>query len=141
MTKLLVLLLLLLSPSRVFRQVTVLEVTVRQASSDKGLVRILVFSSEKGFPSDPKRALKSFSVKPKAGKCVVKIEGLPLGTYAISVIHDEDENGKLNTNLVGYPLEKYGFSNNPKTTFGPPGFDKAAIELKAEPKKVEILLR
>jgi len=41
-------------------------------------------------------------------------EDIPPGTYALVVIHDENMNGKLDTNWVGIPKEGYGFSNDVK---------------------------
>lgn len=122
-------------------QTLILEVSVYQAKSDLGQIRILVFSSEKGFPDQPSEAVKSFSLTPKEKSCKIRIEGLTQGKYAVSVIHDEDEDGILTTNLVGYPTEKFGFSNNPKVYFAPPSFDKAAFELNAKTKQVRINLR
>ena len=43
--------------------------------------------------------------------------------------HDENGNGEFDTNLFGFPLENYGFSNNARAIFGPPAYDKAAFRL------------
>jgi uncharacterized protein (DUF2141 family) len=118
-----------------------LEIQINQTQSDKGMIRILIFSKDTGFPDQPTKALKSLSIQPKNKTGNLSISDLPPGKYAVSVIHDEDNNGKLTTNAVGYPSEKFGFSNNPKVYFSPPSFEKAAFELKAETKKIEITLR
>lgn len=117
-----------------------IDLHIHGAKSDKGIVRILIFGSEKGFPDQPDLALKSFSSPIGDQKYTVKINGLKPGNYAISVIHDEDSNGELNTNPFGYPLEKYGFSNNAKAHFSAPPFSKAAFELKNEVKTIQIQL-
>jgi uncharacterized protein (DUF2141 family) len=44
---------------------------------------------------------------------------LKAGTYSVSIVYDEDSNGKLNTGFLGIPSELVGFSNNAKGTFGP----------------------
>jgi uncharacterized protein (DUF2141 family) len=49
------------------------------------------------------------------------------GTYAVSVFHDENSNGKLDTNLMGIPREGVGASNGARGHFGPPKFDDAAF--------------
>ena len=36
----------------------------------------------------------------------------------------------METGLFGKPKQGYGFSNNPSSTFGPPGFDSAAFTYK-----------
>ena len=59
----------------------------------------------------------------------VTFEGVPFGTYALKVFHDENDNGKLDTNFVGMPKEAFGFSNDAMGRFGPPDFDAASFEL------------
>jgi len=120
---------------------TSLQVSISGASSDVGSIRILVFSKPSGFPDQVKQAVRSISIPSKNGKANFKLTDLPAGTYAIGVIHDQDNNGKLSTNAVGYPTEKFGFSNNPKVYFGPPAFEKAAFVLGKNPVSVEINLR
>jgi uncharacterized protein (DUF2141 family) len=120
---------------------TSLQVSISGASSDTGSIRILVFSKPSGFPDQIKQALKSISLTPKNGKASFKLTDLPTGTYAIGVIHDQDNDGKLSTNAVGYPVEKFGFSKNPKVYFGPPPFEKASFVLGKNPVSLEISLR
>ena len=120
---------------------TSLQVSISGANSDAGSIRILVFSKPSGFPDQIKQAVRSISLAPKNGKASFKVTDLPTGTYAIGVIHDQDNNGKLSTNAVGYPTEKFGFSKNPKVYFGPPSFEKAAFVLGKTPISLEISLR
>lgn len=119
---------------------TKLLIQIHHAKSDQGKIRILIFSSEKGFPDQPENALKSYSITPKNKSGQLLVEDLPEGKYAVSVIHDEDENGKLNSNAVGYPSEKFGFSNNPKVYFSIPSFEKVAFQLTKETKTIRINL-
>jgi uncharacterized protein (DUF2141 family) len=118
-----------------------IQVQIQGASSDKGMIRVLLFSGGKGFPDQVGQAAKSFSLSPKNQQVAFTINDLAPGTYALAVIHDQDGNGKLSSNLVGYPIEKFGFSNNPKVYFSPPSFDKAAFVLGKTPLKVNISLR
>lgn len=117
-----------------------LHLQIHHAASDQGLIRILIFSKATGFPDQPDKALKSFSIAPKNKGAILDISDLPAGKYAIAVIHDEDKNGKLNTNAVGYPTEKFGFSNNPKILFSAPSFEKAAFDLKSTSQTLRINL-
>ena len=89
-----------------------------------------VFKSADGFPSDPAKSV-NWQVAPAAGGGVFTVD-LPPGTYAASVLHDENRNGHIDTNFLGIPTEGYGVTNNPKpkrraATFGeatftlPPG--------------------
>ena len=55
--------------------------------------------------------------------CVFK--GVPKGVYGISAFHDQNNNGKLDTNLLGLPTEDYCASRDARNTFGPPSFEDA----------------
>ena len=60
------------------------------------------------------------------------------GKYAIQFFHDENENQKMDFNLIGIPKEKFGSSNNVKPVLGPPKFEKMLINLN-ENKKIIII--
>ena len=51
-------------------------------------------------------------------------KNLSEGDYAIKLYHDENDNGLLDTNLVGLPSEGYGFSNN-AGRYGPASYEVA----------------
>ncbi len=62
------------------------------------------------------------------------------GKYAIRLMHDENDNGKLDTNLVGMPTEGYGFSNNPRVMRAA-HFDEAVFEVTEQGAAITIALR
>jgi hypothetical protein len=49
-------------------------------------------------------------------------EDIAPGTYALVISHDENTNGKLDTNWLGVPTEGYGFSNDATALLGAPSF-------------------
>jgi len=57
-----------------------------------------------------------------------------------AVVHDENMDGKLDTNWVGIPTEGYGFSNDAKATLGPPSFSAASFLYNGEDMKMTISL-
>ena len=114
---------------------------VEGTNSNKGVVRISLFNVEGGFPSDSKKALKIISVPAKKGTVQAQLDNLPKGTYAIALLHDENQNGQLDTNLVGYPKEGYVASNNNLPTFRAPNFKEAAFKLESPKQELVIRLR
>ncbi|HNI91331.1 MAG TPA: DUF2141 domain-containing protein, partial [Leptospiraceae bacterium] len=50
---------------------------------------------------------------------------------AIGIMHDENNNLKMDTNLIGIPKEGYGVSNNVKSKLGPPKYEDAKITLQS----------
>ena len=70
----------------------------------------------------------------------LEIENIEAGTYAVSLFHDENNNGVLDTKgLFEMPSEPYGFSNNPSILFGPPSFEKCKLSLNID-KQISIKL-
>jgi uncharacterized protein (DUF2141 family) len=67
----------------------------------------------------------------------VIIEDLPVGSYAISIFHDLNENEKLDTNFVGFPKEPFAFSA-PMGKFGPPKFEQAIFKVGQGSNQIEM---
>jgi uncharacterized protein (DUF2141 family) len=115
-----------------------LEVVVKNVKTAEGTVRVAIFTNEDDFL---KNAYQGKSVKASTGTVSVSFEGLPKGPYAISIFHDENDNGELDTNFMGIPKEGFAFGNNAMGTFGPPSFDRAKVEVTEKSTKQEIDLR
>ena len=62
----------------------------------------------------------------------VDFEQLSPGTYAVAVFHDKNNNGILDKNMLGMPVERYGFSNNVRETFSAPSFKSASVEVNSD---------
>ncbi len=101
-----------------------LVVKVRGAAHARGKVRCFAFSRPEGFPQGA-AATASASSAVANGEAECVFARLPAGTWAVSVFHDEDDDGALATNLFGIPREPWGSSRDAKGTFGPPAFRDA----------------
>jgi len=109
--------------------------------NEEGRAGVLLFAGEKGFPDDPGLAeAKAFSpIDHKRSRVV--LENVPYGTYAVSVFHDEDGDGKPRKSFFGIPLEGVGASRNPSMRFGPPGFNESSFTLDTPEREVSITIR
>lgn len=105
---------------------TNIEVTVRNIKEQKGSIRVGLFNNEDNFL---KKAVEGKVVKADAKEVKVVFENLKTGDYAVSVIHDENDNGELDTNALGMPKEGFAFGNNAMGMFGPPSFEKAKVSI------------
>ena len=115
-----------------YTDTSTVNISLNGISSSKGTIFINLYASENGFPTDMTKAIKS--VKLPAEKSTMKyiFANLPKGTYAISVMHDENNNGKMDKNLLGIPTEGYCVSNNAKGFMNAPSFSDAKFELKKD---------
>jgi len=95
--------------------------------NDKGQVVCALFSSASDFPKKTDKAVAHSASAITNRHAVCEFSGVAPGNYAISVFHDENSNGKLDTNFMGIPREGVGASNDTKGHFGPPKFDAAAF--------------
>ena len=112
-------------------------VKVENIKEVKGSLRIAIYNHEDHFLSkevaSDGRAIQNESI-------TFSFEGLENGMYAVSIFHDENNNGKLDSNLMGIPSEPYAFSNNAKGLFGPPSFEDCKFEISGSEKQIVITL-
>ncbi len=120
-------LLLFISP---VRGEELLRVEISAARTDQGKVLCALFGSYDGFPGDVSKAITGASGSLSSGRTVCEFRDLKPGEYAVSVVHDEDSDGKLKTGWFGIPKEGVGASNDAKGSFGPPKFNAARFEYK-----------
>ncbi|WP_400079858.1 DUF2141 domain-containing protein [Winogradskyella sp. R77965] len=101
-------------------------VTVKNANSNEGKMFIALYKTESSFLNTTYKAVKS---EIKDNQCTITFEDIPDGIYAVSIFHDENNNGKLDSNFFGIPKEDYGCSNNAKGFMGPPKWEDAKFQL------------
>lgn len=65
---------------------------------------------------------------------------LPYGTYGVALFHDRNANGELDKNAMGIPREAYGHSNNARSFFGPPAFDKIKLSIDRPQTQIKVNL-
>jgi uncharacterized protein (DUF2141 family) len=93
-------------------------------NNDQGVVRCGIFT-EQGWLKVPVQPALA-AIHGKVALCI--FNELPKGVYGISAFHDENKNGKLDTNFVGYPTEEYCASRNARNTFSAPSFSDAKFK-------------
>ena len=107
-----------------------LRVMVSNGPSVPATLYLAVFDGAEAFADG--RAVWSQKVELVDGAAQWVFSGVPPGRYAVKSFADENGNAKLDTNLFGLPVERYGFSNNARGRMGPPGFEAAAVEVDAD---------
>lgn len=113
-----------------------LEVEVHELKSDKGIISYLLFKDKSGYPDKPEKSFRQGSIP--AHKHSFILPDIPEGKYAMTFIHDENNNGKLDT-TIGIPTEGFAFSNNPKVFFGPPSYGKVKFKVPlSKPLKIKM---
>lgn len=96
-------------------------VDVTGLRSAKGQILLCMTANPALLSKCDKDPLSRKLAVPVAQARAIHFDGVPPGTYAIALIHDENSNNKLDTSF-GLPREGFGFSRNPVIRFGPPKF-------------------
>ncbi len=115
-------------PAIVFAQSSCpgIHVQIPNIKNNTGTVACALFESPAGFPTEfLQSATNIIMMKIVDTQARCSFLGVPPGTYALAVIHDENMDGKLNTNFLGVPTEGYGFSSGAEAGMSAPSFEAA----------------
>jgi uncharacterized protein (DUF2141 family) len=117
-----------------------LRVTITGVRSNSGELLIGLYETAKGFEEAIANAetsgimadrnrLVGVAMRARPGSQQAVFAQLPPGRYAVIVIHDENDNGRLDANAMGVPTEGYGFSNDARGFLSAPSFDATAVTI------------
>jgi|688.fasta_scaffold940524_2 uncharacterized protein (DUF2141 family) len=107
-----------------------ITINVQGIRNKNGKIAALVFSNQNGFPSEVAKALAQARIDAVTGNATISLKNVPAGKIAITILHDENNNGKMDKNIVGIPKEGVAMTGKPLGN-RPPKFDEAVIECTA----------
>jgi uncharacterized protein (DUF2141 family) len=115
-----------------------LDVEIAGLRSAKGVIQLCLTADRASYPD----CKKGHAIKRTfpAGSPHIRFTDLAPGSYAIAVIHDENNNAKLDT-FMGMPREGFGFSRNPGIGFGPPRFDVVRFDVGGDAVRQQVKIR
>jgi uncharacterized protein (DUF2141 family) len=129
--------LLTLVPALGLAQVADISVRVVKADPATGTLEISLFNSADTFLKEP--FLQTSGPVNEDGSYSALFAKVPTGEYAVVVVHDENDNGKLDNGFLGLGGEGYAFSNDARPLFGRPPFDRAKFAVENDT-RIEISL-
>jgi len=104
------------------------KVTVENVLNENGTLLVSLHSNETFMKGPGVIDLQEAAVK---GATTLTFENVKPGTYAIMVLHDENDNKRMDFQANGMPKENYGMSGN-AMVMGPPTFADAKFEVDKE---------
>lgn len=115
-----------------------LTVVLRDVRAQTGLVKAALVDSSEGWDGKA-RPVQATTATPAGPQATFVFKDVKPGTYAVMVTHDENGNGKLDSNMIGMPTEGYGFSNNPRV-MRKPTWDEARFDIGTQDVAIDIAL-
>lgn len=116
------------------------DVRIEGMRSQKGLIRACLTREPRYFPGCDKDAASQKISLPTPEGALLHFRNVPPGDYAVTVLHDENGNGKADM-FLRIPKEGVGFSNNPRLIAGPPTFASARFHVGDQPVTESIRLK
>lgn len=117
-----------------------LEIQFTGIRTNKGMIAIGINNSEEGWPRKPKFEFQWVKGELKDGVFFAIVPDLPYGTYAVSVLDDENSNLEMDM-VLGIPKEGWGFSKNPPFKLSAPKFSECSFKIDQPKKQISINLR
>lgn len=100
--------------------------------SDRGSAGIALWNAPRGFPEDIEHAFRTIYVKIQNRSATTTFGDVSPGVYAVTVLHDRNDNRKLDKNPLGIPREAWGVSNNVRPRVRAPRFEDARFRLEQD---------
>ena len=107
-----------------------LDLSIIGLRNTHGNVLVCLTANPRAFPDCSRDPLSHRMTVAANGAASLRFPDIAFGEYAVSLIHDENGNGKLDTRMM-IPREGFGFSRNPVIVFGPPKFGAAEFAVGA----------
>lgn len=85
-----------------------LTVQITNVTSEEGQIILAIYNSSENY--DKRIAFKEVKLKPEIDTVIFETN-LPDGEYLVMLVHDINNNGKLDTTFIGMPKEPVGLSN------------------------------
>lgn len=114
-------------------------ITIKGIENKGGVMMIALFNEDDKFLKTP--SYYQEVVISDETEIEVVFKDIPYQRYAVSIYHDINENGELDSNMVRIPKEPIGFSNDYFPKFGPPKFKNAAFDLNQQDVRLAVNLR
>lgn len=117
-----------------------IKVNIQGLRNSDGKVILCLYKKEaaKNFPDGAEYAFQVAENKALESGVSVQFSNVPSGTYAISLLHDEDGDSEMDSNFVGIPREGFGTSNNVKPVMSAPSFKDARFRYRGGKKELTI---
>ena len=119
-----------------------ISVTIKYIKTPNGQILMGIYKDDISFDKElPYKKVQAFKTKIANGILLVEVKLEP-GKYGISLLDDENFNGKMDYNFIGIPKEGFGFSNYYHTGLTKPKLKSFSFEvIENKNTKVEVKMK
>ncbi|WP_005032869.1 DUF2141 domain-containing protein [Holophaga foetida] len=106
-------------------------INIKGLKSSKGQVIVGYWTKADGFLDKMEKVAAKQAAQISGNAATVVFRNVAPGVCAFNLIHDENGNGKMDTNFIGIPKEGFGCTNDPRPKMRAPKFDEAKVNVGA----------
>ena len=119
-----------------------ISVIIKDIKTPKGQILMGIYKDDVSFDKEiPYKKVQAFKTKISKGTLILEVKLEP-GKYGISLMDDENFNGKMDYSFLGIPKEGFGFSNYYHTGLTKPKLNSFAFEVLVNKNtKVEVKMK
>ncbi len=120
----------------------VISVTIKDIKTPNGQILMGIYKDDVSFDKEiAYKKVQAFKTKISNGTLMVEVKLEP-GKYGISLMDDENFNGKMDYNFIGIPKEGFGFSNYYHSGLTKPKLNSFAFDvIENKNTKVEVKMK
>jgi len=97
--------------------------------SPNGVLLVALYKGEAAYTGGQPVKAERITISADTASVIFDVEP---GQYGLKILHDQNANGKMDTNPFGIPVEPFAFSNNAKGRMGPAQWSDAAFDVKGD---------
>ena len=117
-----------------------LTIQVQNVDKKGGVLHVALYD-EASWPNDDAKPIADIAATAVPPETTVVLRDIRPGVYGLKSYQDANRNGKFDQNWFGWPLERYGFSNNAKPELSEPGFARTKFSVAAGANEIVIHLQ
>ena len=104
-----------------------LRLDVHHVQAATGMIWVGLYDREEHLFVQEKAIVAGYDVY-ATGRLHFDLADVPYGRYAVAIFHDVNNNGILDQNWIGIPLEPYAFADRPGSKWRKPRFEEIDFE-------------
>lgn len=118
----------------------VLEITANGFKDSRGQAIARLYRAGESVLGEPSRQVRA---EIHDGVAILSFRELPFGTCAVVVVHDVNDNGRIDHSFLKLPSEPIGFSNGFALGLfsGMPSFERLAFAFSAEARAIDVTVK
>lgn len=120
---------------------SVLDIEIVNIRNNKGVILLSFYTESGQYPYNPARTFKVKKDSLAGGVVHTSITGLVPGHYGLCLLDDENGSGRMENNMLGIPLEGFGFANNVKPFLKRPDYDRIRFRLLPGINRMQLIVR